>query len=158
MTAPAATLDALLIPLTEAPAEARVQFRTPQGEIGAGAHLTELKLAQVSSIDCGGRLSDWTEAQLQLLDSQTGTPLTAGKIADILHRSAQALPGLLTAALSIEAAPGNHGLRRYRIGSVQATGAQIVVDLAPEHAQCKPAQQASLSCCGAGPAQAACCG
>lgn len=158
MSAAPATLAELLPQLSAAPADAPVVFRTPQGEIGAGYHLTELKLAQINSIDCGGNLNDWTETQLQVLDGQIGAHLQVGKITEILQRSAKALPGLMEARLSIETAPGNQGLGRYSIGSVQVSDDRVLVDLSADRATCKPVQSMTMSCCAAGAAQSACCG
>ena len=43
-------------------------FKTKQGAIGAGYHVTELRHAHAKGIDCGGNIQTWQEARLQLMD------------------------------------------------------------------------------------------
>ncbi|KCV82192.1 hypothetical protein ATO10_07377 [Actibacterium atlanticum] len=146
MTHAPATLAQLLPLLEQAAADTPVIFATDSARIGPGYHVTELKLAQINSIDCGGNLNTWVETQLQLLDGADGAYLQAGKVASILRRSAQTIAGLSDAPLWVEMAPRNQGLSRYRIGAVQDTGGAFKVTLTHDQAQCKPA--VSLGCCG----------
>ena len=81
--------------LAQASPDARVVFATDEGRISAGYHVTEFKLAQIQSIDCGATPSQWTEASFQLLDGRGGEHMTAQKFQAILTRSAAILPGLL---------------------------------------------------------------
>lgn len=146
MTDAPATLAQLLPRLDATTADTPVIIATDHAKLGPGYHLTELKLAQINSIDCGGNLNSWVETQMQLLDGADGTPLTAGKIAAILRRSAQIIDGLSDAPLWVETAPRNQGLSRYRIGSVHDSGQALEIALTHDQAQCKPA--VSLGCCG----------
>lgn len=154
MTHAPATVAQLLPLLDETAAATPVVFATDSARIGPGYHVTELKLAQISALDCGGNQHAWTETQVQLLDGADGAYLTAGKVAAILRRSAQAIEGLLDAALWIEMAPRNAGLSRYRIGAVQATDTAFEINLIQDQAQCKPA--VSLGCCGSQAVQSCC--
>lgn len=146
MTRPVATLAAFIDLLDAADPETPVVFATQNGALGPGYHVTELKLAQINSIDCGGNHAGWTETQLQLLDGSMGKHLTAGKVASILRRSAHSVDGLSSAALWIEMAPRNQGLSRYRVNGLQADGKSVRVDLIEGRAQCKPA--VAMGCCG----------
>ena len=147
-----ATLSELLSVLNDQRPDLRAVFHTADTEIGPGYHVTELKLADIESVDCGGRRAQWSEAQLQLLDGQDGERLTVGKVASILQRSLAAIPRLADAPMSVEFAPGNRGLGRYRLGKPLAAGEKLLLPLVEDRAQCKPAVE--LSCCGAG---SACC-
>ena len=152
MTTAPATLSDLLGSLAGAHPDLPAVFRADGAEIGAGYHVTELKLADISSIDCIGRQSRFAEAQMQLLDGQDGETLTVGKISTILNRSMAALPGLGDAPLSIEFAHGNRGLARYRLGAPEISDRRVRLPLVADRARCKPATE--LSCCGAA---SACC-
>lgn len=153
MTSAPATLSELVQTLSDARPDLPATFRTGAAEIGAGYHVTELKLADIDSIDCAGRRARWSEALLQLLDGQDGQRLTAGKVAAILRRSLAEIPGLADAPLAVEFAHGNRGLARYRLGTPEFAGSRIVLPLIDERALCKPATE--LSCCGAA---STCCG
>ncbi len=137
------------------PPDMPVGFVTETGEIGEGYHITELKLAEVRSIDCVGRRADWVEAQLQLLDGSGAGWQGAGKITAVLRRCFAALPDLAEAPLSVEFGHRNHGLSRFALGALELRGDRAVVPLLPAAAQCKPAAEIG----GPGPtAGAGCCG
>lgn len=147
-----ATLSDLIGSLAGARPDLPAIFLADGAEIGAGYHITELKLADISSIDCGGRQTRFAETQMQLLDGQDGEALTVGKVGSILNRSVDALPGLAEAPLSVEFAHGNRGLGRYRLGAPEVSGGQVRLPLLEDRAQCKP--MAEQSCCGG---KSACC-
>lgn len=150
------TLHDFLDALHDHPADAPLVFTTAEGSIGAGYHITELKALEVKSIDCGGRTSAWTEVQIQLLDGQSGTHLSTGKSAKILEHSLKTIPELASGELSIEFAPGNHGLRRYIPTQLIWAEGHVEMRLTEDGATCKPAAFAAntTSCCGA---SARCC-
>ncbi len=147
-----ATLRDLAAALAKVPAETPTVFVTDEGDIGGGYHVTELKLADIESIDCGARQDRWREAQVQLLDGQGRSYMTAGKLAGILDKSLSMLPGLAEVPFSVEFAHGNRGLSRYTLGAPVTEGARITLPLAAERAQCKPLAQrpnfAAAGCCG----------
>lgn len=118
-------------------------FSTDEGDIGPGYHVTELKHLDISSIDCGGRLADWTETQLQLLDGAEGGHMEVGKFIAIARRSIAQVPGLARSTLAVEYAPGNRGLRRYLIAGLQQGEDAVRVKLVEDKAACKPARDAA---------------
>ncbi|WP_425053212.1 DUF6428 family protein [Psychromarinibacter sp. S121] len=146
------TLSELGDLLDTAPRNAAVRFRVDATQLGDGYHVTELKLAQIKGIDCGGRRNDWPETLMQVLDGQGTAPLTARKLAGILRQSIEAIPGLEAAPLSVECAPGNIGLSRYTIGAADLAAGQVMLSLEAEYALCKPS---ATGCCA--PAKSACC-
>ena len=150
------TLNDFLNALHEQPAEAPLVFTTSEGPIGAGYHITELKSLDIKSIDCGGRTSDWTEVQIQLLDGAGRSHLSAGKSAKILENSLKAIPDLAEGELSFEYAPGNNGLRRYIPTQPIWAEGHVEMRLSEDGAQCKAAafSGTTASCCGA---SARCC-
>lgn len=78
------TLRDLLAVMSEQPPETPVVFKTGDGPIGAGYHVTELRLADIVGIDCGGQTSRWSETTLQLLDGQGESHMPVGKFVGIL--------------------------------------------------------------------------
>ncbi|MEM7269357.1 MAG: DUF6428 family protein [Pseudomonadota bacterium] len=154
------TLNALVQRLAEAPEGAEVVFHDGAREVGRGYHITELKLAQIESIDCGGVRNSWTETQLQLMEGAADSAMQAGKMAAILSRSAESVKGLGEAPLSIEYGPLGGGLSRHGV-SVSAEDGAIRIDLTQENAVCKVMVRAGAdaeSCCAPKPAATQCCG
>ncbi|MDF0600851.1 DUF6428 family protein [Psychromarinibacter sp. C21-152] len=138
MTDRPATLDAFLTTLRSADPNLPTRFRTPGGDLGAGFHITELKHADIESIDCGGRRSRFREAVVQVLDGRGPRAMPAGKMAAILARSLTEIPGLGDAPFAVECAPANRGLTRYRADVPRIEDGHLVIALSPEHAVCKP--------------------
>lgn len=157
------TCETLLETLEDLPGEAPLVFSTDQGDIGDGYHVTELKLAHVTGIDCGARLSNWTEATLQLLDGEGGGHMPAGKFAAILKQSMARVTGLGNVPLQVEFDHGNRGKRIYQLVAPELRDGRIVVALRNTRAHCKPALDramalgSSAGCCGTNAAGASGC-
>ena len=168
------TLNDFLTTLTGFDGDAMLVFTTADGPINAGYHVTEFKLHFVTSIDCGGQQSQWTEAALQLLDGYGGVHMPVKKFIAIGDQSVARIPDLGTAPLQVEFAAGNHGKRIYQITDVRAEEDQVIAHLGDISAFCKPmAQSKSVAaanstgsadkgdCCGNTTAETAaqsCCG
>ncbi|MEM9047510.1 MAG: DUF6428 family protein [Pseudomonadota bacterium] len=139
------TPQSLLDDLKILPPDLPVVFRTEAGEIAQGYHVTELKHARVTSIDCAARLSEWSQASLQLLDGDwhaqaiVDPAMSARKLSGILSQSIARLDGVGAAELQVEFAHGNAGMRIYRPQRPLVAGSSIVIELADNRAQCKPA-------------------
>lgn len=142
-------------------------FETQAGEINAGYHLTELKLSDVRSIDCGGRRTEWQEAALQLLDGYGGAHMQVGKFAKILKSSIHGLDGLGDVPAHVEFAHNNEGLQVYALGTPHEIDGRVLLPLKGQSAGCKvmtqpgPAlasHQTDGACCGpASSAKSGCC-
>ena len=87
MTVAMTTARELIAALEALDPDAALGFATDTGEIGGRYHITELKLSEIRSIDCGGRESRWSEAAMQLLDGHGAGWMAAGKVVAILKRS-----------------------------------------------------------------------
>ncbi len=125
--------------------DAELVFQTEDGTIGGGYHVTEFKLSDVTSVDCGGRTDAWSEATLQLLDGAGGDRMRVEKFARILDQSLGALPGLGAAPLTVEFAPSNAGLRLFHPAAPKASGDRALVRLDQGRAVCKPARDFAAS-------------
>ncbi len=158
------TPESLLKTLKTMPPDAQLVFETDAGLIGNGYHVTELKSAHVTSIDCGARVSEWTEASLQLLDGDGDGDnlMTVGKFSKIAAQSIHRIEALGSSPLHVEFAHRNEGLRIYQIAEPTLKGGKVSVRLSEDAAHCKPAldaaaRQAGATCCQSGSAGSACC-
>lgn len=134
------TLDDLEHVLLAVPEDKPVVFATDEGDVPGGYHLTELKHARVTSLDCAGRTEVWTELRVQLLDGSGGAHMTARRLRAILEKSVAHLPEASKAEILIEYAPGNSGLRLFELALPEAPqDARLVMRLNERHATCKPA-------------------
>lgn len=134
------TLDDLEHVLLAVPEDKPVVFSTDEGDVPGGYHLTELKHARVTSLDCAAQTEVWTELHVQLLDGSGGAHMTAGRLRAILEKSVAHLPEASMAEILIEYAPGNKGLRLFELGlSKGPQDARLVMRLNERHAVCKPA-------------------
>ena len=141
-----------LVEALEAFPEHALVFRSGEGDIGGGYHVTELKQASIKSIDCGGRPDQWVETIVQLLDGNVGTHMAVGKFIAIARKSEAALPGLSEAPLMIEFSIGNHSLHRKTVTDIDANDNRVIVKLGDLSATCKPLvdwkNTIAGSCCG----------
>ena len=141
---------------------AGVVFHTDEGEIGAGYHVTELKLAHFDSTDFGGNRH-----------RLVGSPSAAARRAGVrpharrqVHRhSAQkcleTIDELRDVPVYVEFALENCGIERFRIEDIEVDGNHIAIALEPGNAACKPAlalmaKRNGLAYCGSGAEAAAC--
>ncbi|CUI61713.1 hypothetical protein TA5113_00945 [Cognatishimia activa] len=132
-------LSAFLKALGPSPVDLPVIYFTDEAAIGAGYHLTELKSAPTTSIDCGGNINHFHEVTLQLLDGSVGKHMTAGKLTKILLHSLKTLPDLDWADVKVEFAPNNEGLQLFLLGEPIVTDFEVRVPLIADGAVCKPA-------------------
>lgn len=138
------TPETLLKQLASVPAAAPLIFKTAQGEIRGGYHVTELKLADVNSIDCGARRSSWRELALQLLDGDGGAHMSVEKFQNILVQSAKHVAGLAETPMHVEFAHDNIGMRIYQLTDPVRDGDSVILRLVENHAYCKPARAAAV--------------
>ncbi|MEP3276426.1 MAG: DUF6428 family protein [Stappiaceae bacterium] len=132
------TLGEMKALLNQKNPDAPLVFSTATETIGAGYHVTELKACDITSIDCGGNVSRWTEAALQLLDGAHGDYMVVGRFLGILNHSFATIEQLEASQAFVEFAPNNEGLRKFQ-PSYQETGPEIAqFRLIDARAQCKP--------------------
>ncbi len=139
------TLNDLVVDLKTLNPDLPLVFETDEGEIGGGYHVTELKHAQIHSIDCGGNLSDWIETNLQLLDGNDQTHMAVGRFLKIAALSMGKIDGLGTGQLSFEYGPKNIGLRRFYAAEIVPKSKKITIKLQEDIAKCKPNLAATLT-------------
>ena len=133
----------------------RLVFECPDRAVNAGFHVTEVKLASVTALDCGRARTRWQEIIIQIMDvpGSTDGPLTAGKFAGIVSEAIGAVDAA-GAATVVELSDGVEALRLYDISAGISRGDDFVIRLSPRAAICKaagrvPAQPGvAARCCG----------
>lgn len=165
------TLSALLAKMASKP-DAALVFDADGYSIRPGYHVSEIKLAHVRSVDCGRGEDDWHETLVQLLDGPlSATPggdyMSAGKFVNIADAVLDSIGSRTEGELIFEFAPGNSGIRKFSVGSVEYRDDAWIVQLSPVGAACKPALRTlaaiAQSAVGAGgtenrPSKSSCCG
>jgi len=140
--------------------------------IAAGYHVTEVKAAQLSSLDCGANPESWNETIIQLWDieSDGATHMKVAKFLGILSQVERRATLDPKALLIFEAGDSANPMQVFTVGNIVAISDHVEVLLAPRPATCKPrdrglesalsltAPAESKSCCGPkSSAKAACC-
>ncbi len=131
----------LLEPLRADP-DRPLRFRTPDGPVPGGYHVTEIKAATVRTVDCGGRPHAWRETILQVLppaDARHEAPMSARKFLAIVDRVRDALDLADDAYLRVEHGPPGGAATTYRAEALAAGPEGFVVRLAAPAVACKGA-------------------
>jgi hypothetical protein len=122
--------------------------------IQPGYHVTEIKAARFSAIDCGGNPDSWTETVLQVEDiagKGDTSFMSVGKFLSILGRVDSALAMDATSRVTIEVSRPGEAMQVFDIAEVAVSDDRLTLVLEPRPAICKPRHRT------AAPAQAACC-
>ncbi|WP_144378113.1 DUF6428 family protein [Mesorhizobium amorphae] len=155
------TLGELLEALGQHPSSL-LTFRHEGRPLRKGYHVTEVKAGSFAGLDCGANPEAWTEIFVQLWDvDDAPEQMTARKFAAIIGKVADHLSLDRSARLTFEVSDGIQPMQLHRAAAPAIGGDEIVVELSPRPASCKPRdrwlaeQQATSSCCG--PADSPCC-
>ena len=108
--------------------------------VDASYHITEIKQAPVTSVDCGGVVNNWTEIIVQLYEPQNQQQLRAMKVnkaMDIIALVEKALPLNADALVKIEFSNTAFDTRQLLPKGLLAEGDNLIVDLRPDTVQCK---------------------
>ena len=108
--------------------------------ISAGYHVTEVKAAQLSSLDCGANPESWSETIIQLWDveSDGATHMQVSKFLGILSQVERRVALDPEALLIFEAGDSASPMQVFTVGSIIAMTDHVEVTLAPRPATCKP--------------------
>ncbi len=155
------TLGELLEALGQHPSSL-LTFRHEGRPLRKGYHVTEVKAGSFAGLDCGANPEAWTEIFVQLWDvDDAPEQMTARKFAAIIGKVADHLSLDRSARLTFEVSDGIQPMQLHRAAAPAIGGDEIVVELSPRPASCKPRdrwlaeQQATSSCCGS--ADSPCC-
>lgn len=129
--------------------ELDLQFQYAENSrVNAAYHITEIKQAPITSVDCGGVVNQWTEVIVQLwepAEQQQERPMQASKALSIVAIVEKALPLDAGATVKIEFGNAAFDTRQMHPNNISIQNGELVVDLRPDTVQCK-AQDRGGSC------------
>jgi hypothetical protein len=118
-----------------------LQFRYAGDKmVDAAYHITEIKQAPVTSVDCGGVMNTWTEIIVQLWVPENGAQDAAMKVSkalsivDVVERM---LPLDADGTVKIEFGHAAFDTRQMHPNEILVDGDNLLVDLQPDAVQCK---------------------
>jgi hypothetical protein len=116
--------------------------------VNAAYHITEIKQAPITSVDCGGVMNKWTEVIVQLwepADVPEERSMQVQKALSIINLVEQSLPLDTAAIVKIEFGNSAFDTRQMHPAGFTIEDDNLIVDLRPDTVQCK-AQDRGGSC------------
>ncbi|WP_184550558.1 DUF6428 family protein [Mucilaginibacter sp. FT3.2] len=118
-----------------------LQFQYAENQwVDAAYHITEIKQAPITSVDCGGKMNSWTEVILQLwepIDQQQDRAMQVNKALSIIQLVEKTLPLNPLAIVKIEFGNSAFDTRQMHPNQVIVNGNDLIIDLRPDTVQCK---------------------
>ncbi|MFD0766968.1 DUF6428 family protein [Mucilaginibacter lutimaris] len=118
-----------------------LQFQYAEDKwVDASYHITEIKQAPITSVDCGGVMNKWTEVIVQLWepqDEEKESAMQVSKALSIVNLVEKTLPLDADAMVKIEFGNPQFDTRQMLIKDVVIDDDNLVVDLRPDAVQCK---------------------
>jgi len=108
--------------------------------VDAAYHITEIKQAQITSVDCGGKLDTWTEVIVQLWEPQSKQAEQAMKVdkaLSIINLVEKSLALNSEGVVKIEFGNSQFDTRQMYPGEFLISGENLIVILNPDKTQCK---------------------
>jgi hypothetical protein len=103
-------------------------------------HITEIKQANISSVDCGGKLDSWNEIVVQLWEPQqleSNRSMQVNKAFAIIDLVESKLPLQPFATVKIEFGNSKFETRQMLPQDFEIIGDEIIVQLQADKTQCK---------------------
>jgi hypothetical protein len=136
-----------------------LQFQYAEGTfVDAAYHITEIKQAPITSVDCGGVMNAWTEIIVQLWvpeGEQQERSMKVGKALSIIAIVEKMLPLNPNGTVKIEFGNSEFDTRQMFPNELIVNGEALTIDLRPDAVQCKA--QTRGGTCGTNDDAAACC-
>ena len=121
--------------------ELDLQFQYAMGKfVDAAYHITEIKQAPITSVDCGGVMNAWTEIIVQLWvpeDQQQLRSMKVKKALSIVGIVEKMLPLDPNGTVKIEFGNSEFDTRQTFPNEMTVEGENLVIDLRPDAVQCK---------------------
>lgn len=108
--------------------------------VDASYHITEIKQAPITSVDCGGVLNSWTEIILQLwepADKATDLAMQVSQALSIVALVESKLQLNPLGTIKIEFGNSQFDTRQMYPAQITVQGQNLVVNLTPDFTQCK---------------------
>lgn len=131
--------------------ELNLQFRYDSDSyVSPSYHITEIKQAPITSVDCGGVMNAWTEVIVQLMEPASGNqlkPMKVHKALSIIDVVEKKLPLNPSAIIKVEFGNANFETRQLHPNDFIIDDEELIVDLQPGKVQCKAVDRGGS--CGA---------
>lgn len=135
------TLESFVNILAENPNKSLLFEVAPQVYAGSHCHLTEIKTAKISSVDCGGQKHEWIETVFQLWENPKeigkAAYLKTDKILEIVSKVNAVRALHVETTLKIEYGNALFPTAQLDIRHVVASDQQLIVQLHSEQTKCK---------------------
>lgn len=121
--------------------ELHLQFEFAENErVHPSFHITEIKQANITSVDCGGKMNAWTEIIVQLWEPNTQDSLRSMKVEkamSIIELVEKTLPLNPNSPVKIEFGNDTFDTRQMHPQDFEINGDEIIVKLQADKTQCK---------------------
>ena len=118
-----------------------LQFKYAEDKwVDAAYHITEIKQAPITSVDCGGVMNAWTEIIVQLWEPANGgeeKAMQVSKALSIINVVEKALPLNPNGIVKIEFGNSKFDTRQMLPQALIVEGNNLVIDLRADTVQCK---------------------
>ena len=118
-----------------------LQFRYDSDKlVSPSYHITEIKQAPITSVDCGGVMNAWTEVIIQLMEPAINTqvrPMKVRKALSIINVVEKKLALDPAAIVKVEFGNNNFETRQMHPGEFLIAVNELMIDLTPDKVQCK---------------------
>lgn len=136
-----------------------LQFQYAENKwVDAAYHITEIKQAPITSVDCGGKMNSWTEVIVQLWEP-VGEPQERAMLVDkalsIINLVEKTLPLNPLATVKIEFGNSAFDTRQMHPNQVMVDGNNLIINLQPDTVQCKAIERGGS--CGTTTSGEECC-
>lgn len=122
-------------------ADLDLQFQYADDQwVDASYHITEIKQAPITSVDCGGVMNKWTEVIVQLYEPSVKQQLRSMKVRkalSIIEVVEKTLPLQADAIVKIEFGNTTFETRQMLPNNIDTEGENLIVDLRADTVQCK---------------------
>jgi len=128
--------------------------------VNAAYHITEIKQAVITSVDCGGVLNNWTEVIVQLwepdvLEDQQAEAMKVEKALSIIAIVENKLSLAANAVVKIEFGDATFDTRQMLLNSTILKNNDLIFDLRHDTVQCKAIERGGS--CGTSTTESECC-
>ncbi|MVN22462.1 DUF6428 family protein [Mucilaginibacter arboris] len=136
-----------------------LQFQYAENKrVEASYHITEIKQATITSVDCGGVMNAWTEIIIQLWEPQGGQQekaMQVKKALSIINLVEKSLPLNPNGIVKIEFGNSDFETHQMFPNEFVISGENMTVDLRPDAVQCKAIERGGS--CGTTASGEECC-
>jgi hypothetical protein len=118
-----------------------LQFEFAENQkVSPSFHITEIKQANITAVDCGGKMNAWTEVIVQLWEPSTteiAGSMQVSKAMSIINLVEKTLPLNPNSIVKIEFGNNNFETRQMHPQDFEIINDEIIVKLIADKTQCK---------------------